>query len=344
MIHLLREDQELFEIFSLKEEYNPIILDKHRRFNYYLSKNRNVFEPCVSKFLMEKGFFVNYPYGKKFAVCLTHDIDSIYPFISYSDIFINSLKKALYRQFRSAFHIAFHRINRSWNSLWNFEEILKLERKYNAKSSFYIPCLRKGEFDFNFNIEDLSSELAVIIDSGSEVGLHGGYNSCNDIENLNSEKERLEDVLGKEVLGYRNHYLRFTIPETWKILERAGFKYDSTLGYADCVGFRNGMCHPFLPYDLLENKLIGILEIPVAIMDKSLFGYMGLDMNMAERIVTLLIEYTAKYSGVLTILWHNSYMDSQMQEFYEHILKYCSEKGAWMTSGEEIYRWYSNYV
>jgi len=85
---------------------------------------------------------------------------------------------------------------------------------------------------------------------------------------------KLEKVLGKKIVGYRNHYLKFKVPETWGLPKEAGFKYDTTLGYADCVGFRNGMCHPFKPFDLNINSYINILEIPLIIMDRTLFDYM----------------------------------------------------------------------
>jgi hypothetical protein len=38
----------------------------------------------------------------------------------------------------------------------------------------------------------------------------------------------LESVLEKEVVGFRNHFLRFRIPDTWELLSKAGFKYDTT--------------------------------------------------------------------------------------------------------------------
>lgn len=57
---------------------------------------------------------------------------------------------------------------------------------------------------------------------------------------LKKKKRRLEEVLGKKVVGYRNHYLRFRVPDTWELLSKAGFKYDTTFGYSDCAGFRNG--------------------------------------------------------------------------------------------------------
>ena len=150
----------------------------------------------------------------------------------------------------------------------------------------------------------------------------------------------MEKVLGKKVVGYKNHFLKFKVPDTWSLLEKAGFKYDSTSGYADCVGFRNGMCHPFKPFNLNTGKEIDILEIPLTIMDCTLFDYMRLDFGKAWDITKMLIDIVEKHKGIITILWHNTYMVDDKLKFYEKILKYCYEKEAWMTSGEEIRTWW----
>jgi hypothetical protein len=76
---MLDRNSELWDTFSRKEEYAPAKLDKHQRFNYANSKNKNALEPVVSEFLVSNGLNVEYPDNKRFAVCLTHDIDDIYP-------------------------------------------------------------------------------------------------------------------------------------------------------------------------------------------------------------------------------------------------------------------------
>jgi len=157
---------------------------------------------------------------------------------------------------------------------------------------------------------------------------------------LLEEKNRIEAALEKPVLGFRNHFLRFTVPDTWKILSEAGFKYDSTLGFADMVGFRNGMCHPFNPVEYNLKTEFDILEIPLAVMDCTLFDYMRLDLNGAWEITKKLIDTTDKYSGVLTLNWHNRYMNGEKLRLYEKILKYCYEKNAWLASAEEVYGWW----
>jgi len=335
MYEKLKENTELWDLFTRKEEYNLTFSDQYNRFPYYLSSHRSIFEPSVSKFLFENGLRPQYPDEKKFAVCLTHDIDIIQPSRLYS---VSEATRAFVKgNLTDAIKISFSRVNKKLNPYWNFKEIIELEAKYDAKSSFYFLTLESGESDYSYNIEDIKDELSNISDNGWELGLHGGNESYNNLEDIKKKKQKLEKVLGKKVIGYRNHYLRFKVPNTWELLSKAGFKYDSTFGYADCAGFRNGMCHPFKPFNVNTGQQIDILEIPLTIMDCTLFeDYMQLDFKKALEFVKNLIDTVEQYNGVITILWHNTYMQGENLKFYEKILEYCSKKNAWITSGEEI--------
>lgn len=344
MFKKLKENEELWDLFTRKEEYDLAFRDRYERFPYYLSSHRNIFEPRVSRFLLENGLRPQYPDGKKFAVCLTHDIDGVYPEKLYP--LIGSIKALARGNLTEAMKTPFSRVNRKWNPCWNFREIVKLEAKYDAKSSFYFLALNPEEMDFNYNIKDLDSELGFISDSGWEVGLHGGHDSYNSLEDIKEKKSRLEEVLGKRIIGYRNHFLRFSVPDTWELLSKAGFKYDTTLGYADCAGFRNGMCHPFRPFNLNEGRPIDIMEIPLTIMDRSLLrDYMRLDVKKAWECTKHLINTVEKYNGVITVLWHNNTcIEGENLKYYEKVLEYCAGKNAWITSGEEIYNWWTSQI
>ncbi len=335
LVEKIRTNPKIWEVFTKEEEYNASLLDRHGRFLYYSSEHRKLMEPAVSRYLIEHGFAPEYPDGKKFAVCLTHDIDKLKQGVK-SCLFVSAMS-AIRGDLKKAIKYPLYNISKKKHPFWNFQKIMKLEEKYGAKSSFYFLALKPGEKDFNYNLEEVADEIRYISDRGWEVGLHGGHESYNNIEDLMQKKKMLENILGKEVIGYRNHYLRFKTPDTWELLSKAGFKYDTTFGYADCVGFRNGMCHPFKPFNLATDKLIDIVEIPLVIMDVTLFeNYMRLDFEKAWEITQKLIDTAEQCRGVITILWHNEYMQGDYLRFYEMLLKYAFEKNAWMTSGENI--------
>jgi len=338
MFEKLKQNKELWDLFTKKEEYNAPVLDKHQRFPYIASKYKNILEPKVSKFLIENGFKFEYPENKKFAVCLTHDIDDIYPSWKYR--IFTSFKFGLKLKFKNTYD----RFFKKENPYWNFREIIELEKKYNAKSSFYFMTAEKDIHGFRYRINDLKDVLKYIIENDCEVGLHGGYYSYNNLKKIKNEKKKLEKIISRKVIGYRNHFLRFKVPDTWRLLYKAGFKYDTTFSYADMIGFRNGMCHPFKPYDLGTNEKIDIIEIPLIIMDGTLFEYMKLDINEAWKISKKLIGIVERYNGVLTVLWHNTSFDDIFYKgwnaVYKKILSYCYNENAWMTNGEEIHKWW----
>lgn len=342
--HLLTDDPEIWDLFTRKEEYYPKKLDPHNRFTYELSSSNNILEPHVSSVLMKNYSEIEYPENRNFTVCLTHDIDDIYPPLKHTILSsiccIKSLNfESLERQILWKFK------GKKRSPYINFQKIMELEDAFNAKSSFYVITTDKDPNRFRYNVEDVCVELGDIVDRGWEVGLHGGYYAYDDLYEIRKEKEKLEQVLGTKVIGYRNHYLRFRVPDSWELLSKAGFKYDTTFGYSDAVGFRNGMCHPFRPYNLNENKAINIIEIPLVIMDGSLFNTTN-SFEDAWKYTKYLIDTVEKYHGVLTVLWHGNIFSCPFRKnweiVYEKLLKYCSEKNAWMTSAKNVYEWWTN--
>lgn len=336
---LLKQSPEIWDLFTRKKEYFPEKLDEHDRLFCDESDLKHAFEPAVSRYLVEHGMEVEFPENKTFAVCLTHDVDDIYPPLSHSLLSSAHCMKNL--NFRdSAAQLLWKFRGKEHSPYLNLSEIMDLEARYGAKSSFYFITAEADIIRFRYNIEDVGNHLGNILDRGWEVGLHGGYYSYDTPEAIINEKRRLEDVLGKKVMGFRNHYLRFKTPDSWEILSDVGFKYDSTFGYNNSVGFRNGMCHPFRPYNLKEGREIEILEIPLVIMDAALFET-AKSFEEAWECTKNLIDTTAKLNGVITLLWHNFVFGCSFRNdwvrLYEKVLQYCSEKGAWMTSGEEIY-------
>lgn len=344
MYEILKEDPKIWEYFSKKEEYLPRDLGSHERFSYANSAYKNIFEPDVSKYLLQKGFKVEYPNKKKFAVCLTHDVDDIYPPLKH--LMLSSFYCLKGLNFYDLSHqISWKIHDRRKSPYINFTKIMQLEEKYDAKSSFYFITAKEDIRRFRYDITDIKSELGMISDRGWEIGLHGGYYSYNNFRELMVEKRKLENVLGQKIIGFRNHYLRFKAPDSWELLSKAGFKYDTTFGYHDMIGFRNGICHPFRPYNLNESKEIDILEIPLIIMDGSLFEITS-SLEEAWKHAKYLIDIVEKYSGVITILWHtngiNCPFKREWEIIYVKILKYCFEKNAWMTSGKDICEWWAH--
>ncbi len=342
---IIRQNEELWGIYARMEEYSPADLDNHGRFTHASSSCKDISNPRLSQYLVDKGFRAQYPDNKKFAVCLTHDVDEIYPPISHG------LLSSLYHMKNLNFNglknqLLWKRMGKEFSPYWNFKEIMAIEERFDAKSTFYFMAARRDVKRFRYDVEPLEHELGFIADMGWEVGLHGGYYAYDNLEEIKKEKRRLEMALGNDVIGYRNHYLRFKVPDTWELLAKAGFKYDATLGYEDAMGFRNGMCHPFRPFNLNTGSYIGILEIPLCIMDMTLWGQKSQAVGLWPAVESL-IDVAEKYGGVLTLLWHNNMFNCPFRDplckLYSKILAEVQERNAWLTSAYEIWRWWNDY-
>ena len=212
MHEILQQDPEIWRLFTCAEEYEDTFRDGYDRFPHYMSTNREPFEPRASRYLVERGYQPDYPDGQPFAVCLTHDIDAVYrSVVSKGYRTLSSLKRGdLPGALANAKQVRSKKLPFS-----NFREIMALEEEYGARSSFYFLALAPGDQDYTYDVRDFEEEIGMITDAGWEVGLHGGHRAYCDPEALAAEKQRLEAVLGRPITGYRNHFLRFRVPETW---------------------------------------------------------------------------------------------------------------------------------
>jgi peptidoglycan/xylan/chitin deacetylase (PgdA/CDA1 family) len=224
----------------------------------------------------------------------------------------------------------------------DFESIMRIEEAFGATSSFYFMATDRDVHRFRYRIEDMEGRMGAIADRGFEVGLHGGYYSYDDPAAIVHEKKRLEKVLNKKVIGYRNHYLMFKIPETWEYLAQAGFRYDATIGNNRIIGFKNGLCHAFRPFNYHTGEGIDLIELPMVLGDFTLLGS-GLSPKRAWEVAKSLIDNVERDNGVATLLWHSDVFNASFRKdwvrLYVKVLEYCRSKNAWMTSGDNVSEW-----
>jgi hypothetical protein len=330
----------LFDLYSNAGEYKNPLPDVFGRARYFNSGNSGIFSPAISKEIYSKGFQPHYPDRKKFAVCISHDIDFLYLRQSLKRRVVNTAKDLLKAQFRKGW-VHFKSLpEEKIHDGYNLKRLIQINNQHHIKSTYYFLALQNGEQDFNYDLGKIAEQLQYVVKNGNEIGLHGGHYAYNNKEKLLKEKLLLEENSGIKVHGYRNHYLRFAIPTTWNNLEQAGFLYDSTLGYADCVGFRNGMCYPFSPFDIEKNDFLDIVELPLIVMDATLFYYMRLDPDIAFKICKDLIDQVKECQGVFTLLWHNNSLNGEMGSLYLKLLEYLKGEDPWFTTSLDLVKWW----
>ena len=161
-------------------------------------------------------------------------------------------------------------------------------------------------------------------EAGFELGVHPGYFTYGSRQELGREVHHLRKALGAEIVGGRQHYLRWS-PETWLDWESCGLLYDSTVGYADRFGFRAGTALPYRPWCFEQNRELRLIEVPLILMDCTPVKYMGLSREDAMHRIRACIDRTNGVGGVFTLLWHNfPLLDPDYQGWYEPILDMLS--------------------
>ena len=279
---------------------------------------------------------------RKFTVCLTHDVDEIKRYKWYpplgaikravenhnlkkvTNIILDYIKTKLYLK-KDPYHTAL------------LDYIIDLEKKYGLTSSFYFMTNNKR---YSLNDNNLKKIITKLKENNFEIGIHPGFNSYNKANIIRKEKKELEKTLGKEVLGGRQHYLKFNVPESYRSWKLANLKYDTTLCYADCEGFRCGTCYPFKPFDVVKRKTIDIWEIPLIVMDATLIDYRKLSPDKALKIMTDLLSQVKKYNGIFVFLWHNSYMTDlftpEWKNCFEKFYKIISKENCLVSSIKKV--------
>lgn len=282
---------------------------------------------------MEK---INWPDGKQFAVFLSHDVDRVRKTYQHFAYFIT--KRRLYHLFS---------IFQKPNPYWCFEKIMDIEKKYDVRSTFFFLeetkklnifhpstyILSLGHYDFD---EPAVRQIIKKLDEGGwEIGLHGSYDSYNNKDLMLKEKKKLEKVLGKPVIGIRQHFLNCEIPKTWEFQKAIGLSYDSTFGYKDNIGYFEDRVLPFRPFN--DHFLI----IPLIVMDGTLFSRYKNDKSRWD-VVKELIKFAETKGGLISFLWHQRVFDDRdfpgWSKLYEKIIKECKEKNAWFATGREVYQ------
>lgn len=285
--------------------------------------------------------------SKSFAVSLSHDVDywhywtnkfilSTYQYNLYT-IYKRPVS-ALFKMIGHALHKTFS--NNPWNKM---RKLIRKEESLDVQSTWFL--LARNDFEDsrqNYISDLLYREQILDLLSQKEIGLHGSPDSAFNLDVLLKEIGVLKE-LGFNPQGFRTHYLHFDYQTSFTILEQAGIKYDSTLGYWEHVGYRAGISVPFYPFNLKENRPFRILEIPLIVMDTTLISHKAMNKNVLSAMFKLnkMIKTASKYQSQLSLLWHNTTFDIIDYPFwgllYWHIIKKAKNQNGWVTSLNHIY-------
>jgi hypothetical protein len=305
------------------------------------------------------------PAEHRFIVCLTHDIDHARVGYHKCD---HTMFGFLYRALIGSV-IDFCRGRRSlgqvalnWKAafslplvfaglakdFWNqLDQCLALEEDL-ASSFFVIPTKGDAGVDSEgrtkekraarYSLADIADDLKKLLAANKEIAVHG-IDAWRDSAKGRDERERIQQVTGSsDETGVRMHWLYFD-SQAPLTLEKAGFSYDSTVGYNETIGYRAGTAQVFKHPDVDH-----LLELPLHIMDTALFypSYMNLSEEQAGAAMLPLIENAARFGGVVTINWHDRSLGPERlwDDAYANLLSDLRARTPWFATAAQTVAWF----
>jgi len=293
-----------------------------------------------------------------FAVALTHDVDQVWRWTprGFAESGLRSARAlrrgdrgALRRELGDLRDWATVHLPRRSDPFWTFPRLLGHEDKRGVTSTFYVIPSHTHRLDGKHPgtyRRRIPAALDMLRRGRREVGLHGNDADRGSADSLRLDRDDLSRRSEADISGIRYHYLRCLYHETLRIVEDAGFTYDTSLAFAEHEGFRCGASFPFHPYHLDEERPLRLLELPLAIMDTSLVGprYRALDAAGAERACRDLLSRVRAGGGGVAILWHNDRFDRRSAQGYDDVywrlVEWAQAEGGLVTSaGDIVRRW-----
>jgi hypothetical protein len=156
--------------------------------------------------------------------------------------------------------------------------------------------------------------LVQSISSKYPVGLHPSWGSGDIPSLLTKEKFTLEHIANQSIHNSRQHYIRFTLPSTYRRLLALGLTHDYSMGYGSINGFRASIATSYYWYDLKKEEKTKLLIHPFCFMDANSYYEQNLSPESAFEELMQYYNAVKSVNGTLITIWHNNFLGTD-EEF-----------------------------
>jgi hypothetical protein len=326
----------IFYMVSRYEEYLAFTPDAHGRYKASdsLAYKYHFLEiPVVNIWLsilrntLQKKFPARSFNSSSFKAILTYDIDVAYKYRGRSiGRMVGAMGKDLLRWNWKNLIQRKLTILRLRKDPWDvYDYLCETITKNKLDSRFFFLLADKGQHDRNLEWQGPKmKKLVQKIQTFSETGIHPSYQSSQVPEKILLEKKRLEELGGKKINKSRQHFLRFTLPDTYYALLQAGITEDYSMGFPSMHGFRAGTCTPFYFYNLKKEKATKLKIFPVTFME-GIFISINKPNDALQEMLKMM-EAVKNVGGTFISIWHN------------HTVSATAEYQAWREVHEQVIR------
>ena len=211
-----------------------------------------------------------------------------------------------------------------------FDFLKKMQEKYNVPFIYFFLLADYSNKDRNVSHKrkNVKSIIQQVIKYAT-TGIHPSYYANTHTTSLEKEKNRLEKITGNMVTKSRQHYIRITLPQSYRILIENGITDDYSMGYATELGFRAGICTPFYFYDLEKEEKTKLKIHPFATMEATLHYYKKIVPENGMKHLKPIIDEIKAVNGTFYSVWHNDFLSDYndykgWKNVFEEMCQYSS--------------------
>ncbi|MGZ8543698.1 MAG: DUF7033 domain-containing protein, partial [Flavisolibacter sp.] len=274
----------IFFLLTRYEEYLPHKKDNYGRYaheealafreNFLTVPLVDLWLDDFSKLLIEKNPAFPAP-NRQFSFRPTYDIDMAWSFLHKG--WKRNLGALALLFIKLKFGKAMQRIQvlkrKRKDPFDAYEWMDQLHAMYNLSPVyFFLFAKERSQSDRNIDIHNKAFHHVVKeLAAKYETGIHPSWYSGDHSQMIAVEKKALEHVIGRIVESSRQHYIRFDLPSTYRLLIEAGIRHEYSMGYGSINGFRASVAHPFYWYDLKKEEKTSLVVHSFCFMDANAF-------------------------------------------------------------------------
>ena len=322
----------VFYLVSRYEEYLPFTGDIYHRFPHTQSlafRYQFLHYPVINKWVNDLALALNrkFPAFKtstpKWKYLPTYDIDIAWAYRNKG--FIRNLGGWIKSPGTARLKTL---LNLTPDPFDSFSFLNSLHEQFNLHPIyFWLVAKKRGRLDRNISLENLSMQALIKEYAHHTNGLHPSWYSHDHPSALGEEKQTLEELLNKKITYSRQHYLRFTLPETYDILLDTGITDEYSMGYGTTNGFRASTSSPFKWFNLLKNESTPLIVHPFCFMDANSFYEQKQNAEESYNELMTYKEACKREGGTLITIFHNNFLgtDPRHKGWREMYQKFIQE-------------------
>ena len=313
-----------FYLLSRYEEYLQHEKDMYGRYaheNSVAFKENFLKIPLVNIWLghFKKSLQLKFPllttHNSPFTFLPTYDIDEAYSYKHKewwrsAGAVIKDLLRGKWDRFSLRRNVLNNKLQDPFDA---YEWMDNLHRSYKLKPRYFFLVPEKtGKYDRNILPKEIALQILIRQHADKyETGVHPSWQSGDDMKLIKKEIDTIESITQRKITSSRQHFIRFTLPQTFRYLIAEGIKEDFSMGYGSINGFRASVASPFYWYDLGKDEMTELLLHPFCYMEANSFYEQKVSPEQALEEMRYYYKEVKAVNGTLITIWHNTFLGTE---------------------------------